>query len=595
MYEIFPKIMVTLSCLLAGVCSFLVPAYFWGLYGSAKTLFEIMKFGKKYDGSNQLKAVKTKRDEDLFFGFSIVSSVIMVLMWFCCAKFLQKRQKASGLLREACRTTCKLPSTALQPFIRISLSFSAAAFASYVGPHFLFLREPYFDKGFIGFRDDDFGCNVSLLVLFLLGSFYIINVATGTQDVVVSGVFAKWYFNFKEDSQLPKFNSYFNRIIMDRYSFAYSLVYTLRYNFGSVCFGSFLIPLLRIFRLPLMSSCCRYKEERTSQVRFASSSCCSYTKKIKRFLNYTTQYNYICMSTHGLSFLKSGKKVAHFLSKIPHVMSYKLSARIALFLAKTNVVFFIFFIGMVWFKANQKLDITFDIFVPIIIPSIIAFFVASSFFSMLNIALQTSILCYCDDMKRNNGRDKPYFAGSKLKKLLAKPRYRREGWTKTLQIPMREYNDSRAYIPTVSSRLYNNKRSRPRAAKGIRGSPNEVPTFSPQRVHSLDSISSDGSVQILVDRFDMFVDKMMHEREKSPLRNLHGNKSHATSSLPPINQSELPSCSQAKGISFQDQLMLLDVSDSESDSFKPKTPMPKPICFSIAEAPSHLSLNQCKR
>ena len=56
----------------------------------------------------------------------------------------------------------------------------------------------------------------------------------------------------------------------------------------------------------------------------------------------------------------------------------------------------------------------------IILIGVGTYFISSGFFGVYSMAVDTTFICFCEDLERNNGQDKPYFMSKSLMKVLGK-------------------------------------------------------------------------------------------------------------------------------------------------------------------------------
>ena len=56
----------------------------------------------------------------------------------------------------------------------------------------------------------------------------------------------------------------------------------------------------------------------------------------------------------------------------------------------------------------------------IILIGVGTYFISSGFFGVYAMAVDTTFICFCEDLERNNGQDKPYFMSKSLLKVLGK-------------------------------------------------------------------------------------------------------------------------------------------------------------------------------
>ena len=519
--------------------------------------------------------------------FAIAGLLVTLLIIVYTAVVWDKRKKIIGFFREAGYTATRLPSLLVLPFLAIAIKSIVIMHIFYVAFNILFIQGPVSETfDLVRFVWIEKKLIITLTIIHLFGCFYVIQVFGGCQRVVVAGMISRWYFISENNPEFNRFCHCFKRLF-NKFSFIYPTALMLRYNLGSVCLGSLLIPPLQFGRFTLISVNRKAMKGKYRTLRYVTGGFCGCLWWTQRVLQYVSDYVYMSIAIYGLGFWQSGKKTAELLSKVSHMERAKHAANRALFIGKLGAMLFIGLVSAMFFKFAHEQDFSSQNVAPILINCVIAYSIASCFLSMYQFVFDCLMICYAIDTTSKTGilcgRDK-------FLTFMAKKRSRRIGWSKqTLSIPIRETNDTHIYIPPP--RTYD--LVRPKAARGKRRPTNSpwIHDNMPRSSKSFESMSLDGPVETLVDRFDIFVDKMVYEREMSPLSKLHQRKEpekeRQKSLFPPINPTgpiSDPSSTELKK-SLAEDLKIIDFSDDEKESQKnrseKKANLSKPVKLNL--------------
>lgn len=133
---------------------------------------------------------------------------------------------------------------------------------------------------------------------FLLSLYWVQQVLQYTVHVIVAGVVATWWFAPMEAA------SCFSSALQD------STVRALTYSFGSICFGAFIVALIRALRVTL---------EQARQNEDAGMLVCileCILNCLEGMIDYFNQWAYVYIGIYGFSYLEAGKEVINlFQSK----------------------------------------------------------------------------------------------------------------------------------------------------------------------------------------------------------------------------------------------------------------------------------------
>ena len=197
---------------------------------------------------------------------------------------------------------------------------------------------------------------------------------------------------------------------------------TFRYHLGSLAFGSLILTAIRMVRVLL-----EWVEEKLKRhgvadnpgVKFVMCCCKCCLWCLEKFIRYMNRNAYIMTAVYGYSFCKAGRKSFKLLiSNAVRAGTLDRVTDFVLFLGKVIVV------TLVTLGAYFSLENSTDIFskelnykfAPLFAIMVITYAIASCFFSVYSMAVDTIFLCFLEDLDRHKGG--PYFMSDDLKQLL---------------------------------------------------------------------------------------------------------------------------------------------------------------------------------
>ncbi|KAI4471354.1 choline transporter-like (slc family 44) [Holotrichia oblita] len=189
----------------------------------------------------------------------------------------------------------------------------------------------------------------------------------GCQHMVLAGSIATWYFTRNK-------NNLGNPVL---YSF-YNLV---KYHLGSVCFGSLLVASVQLVRI-LLAMLQRYLRNKTGKCARCTLSCCQCCLYcFEKILKYISRNAYIEIAMYGRNFCESGRQAFKLLvNNSLRVTVINSVGDFVLLLTKILVVVATVLIGI----------------------------------QMLEMAIDTIFLCFCEDCEQNDGISRPYYMSKSL-------------------------------------------------------------------------------------------------------------------------------------------------------------------------------------
>lgn len=201
-----------------------------------------------------------------------------------------------------------------------------------------------------------------------------------------------------------------NRVDMGRFPILYSFKNCFRYHFGSLAFGSFIIAVVQFVRAVLL-----YIDHQTQGVQQSNLvvkvamkvvQCCLWC--LEKCLKFLSKNAYIMIAMKGKSFCASAKdSLKIILSNIGQVgtvsmVSFLLLAagKIAIAMASAIIMFAYLEAHDDEFGVGGKHEIASPM-APILLTLVLAWFVASTFLGVYEMAIDTILLCFCEDKELN--------------------------------------------------------------------------------------------------------------------------------------------------------------------------------------------------
>jgi len=231
-------------------------------------------------------------------------------------------------------------------------------------------------------------------------------------QMVLAQVFAQWYWTVKKTT-LPFF------------ALTAAFYRTLRYHLGTLAFGSLIIAICRMIRVAL-----EYVDQKLKAYDNAFTKailCClkCFFWCLENFLKFINKNAYIMCAIHGKNFCASAKDAFMLLMRnIIRVFVLDKVTDFVFFLSKVlitvgvgSVAYVFFATDMVKFMDNS--DLTYGV-VPVVVIMIVTYLIATLFFSVYSMAVDTLFLCFLEDCERNNGKDRPFYMSKNLMKIFGK-------------------------------------------------------------------------------------------------------------------------------------------------------------------------------
>ena len=142
--------------------------------------------------------------------------------------------------------------------------------------------------------------------------------------------------------------------------------------------------------------------------------------------------NELFSALSGKSFCSSARRAFTVLScNALRVAAVNSVGDFLLFLSKVLIVLLTLVIGVKLVEEREPLlNFTWS---PLLISGLSAYFVAHCFLSVYEMAIDTLLICFCEDNRMNDGHDRPYFMSGNLLYFIKEEEERRATRVKSLK------------------------------------------------------------------------------------------------------------------------------------------------------------------
>ncbi|XP_074092769.1 choline transporter-like protein 4 [Macrotis lagotis] len=259
----------------------------------------------------------------------------------------------------------------------------------------------------------------NLQIYGILGLLWTLNWVLALGQCVLAGAFASFYWAFNKPQDIPS-------CVLSA-----AFIRTLRYHTGSLAFGALILSLVQIVRIVLEYLDHKLSGARNSLIRclMCCLKCCFWC--LEKFLKFLNRNAYIMIALYGKNFCISAKTAFMLLMRnVVRVVVLDKVTDMLLFFGKLMVVSgvgilsFFFFTDQIQIPALKKEFHSPELnyyWLPIMVTILGAYVIASGFFNVFSMCVDTLFLCFLEDLERNDGSlARPYYMPKNLMKILGK-------------------------------------------------------------------------------------------------------------------------------------------------------------------------------
>ncbi|XP_029731394.2 choline transporter-like 2 isoform X3 [Aedes albopictus] len=242
----------------------------------------------------------------------------------------------------------------------------------------------------------------------VLGFFWGICFVSAFGDMVLAFTFATWYWTFRKKE-------------LRFFVLTTGFLRTVRYHLGTLAFGSLIIAICKIIRacLEYVDHKLRKYDNGVVKAVLCVCKCCFWC--LESFLKFLNTNAYIMCAIHGKNFCSSAKDAFSLLARnILRVIALDKVTGFLFFLSKLLIACGMAAVTYTFFDSGPTKPLHYP-FIPAILVFVGTYVIASVFFSVYSVAVDTLFLCFLEDCERNDGtQEKPYYMSKSLMKILGK-------------------------------------------------------------------------------------------------------------------------------------------------------------------------------
>ncbi|PNF41327.1 hypothetical protein B7P43_G17041 [Cryptotermes secundus] len=247
------------------------------------------------------------------------------------------------------------------------------------------------------------------------GIFWLMFFISAIGEMILASTFATWYWTFNK-SNVP----FFTILI--------STARIFRYHLGTAAFGSLILAVCRVIRVILEYLNRKLKKYDNSFVRAVLCCLRCFFWCLEKFIKFISKNAYIMCAIYGKNFCRSARDAFNLLMRnVVRVFVLDKVTDFLLLLGKLAItagicaLSFHVFTHELEYKDYVNIPSLNYSIVPVVIIGVGTFFIATVFFGVYSMAVDTLFLCFLEDCERNDGSaEKPYFMSKELMKILHK-------------------------------------------------------------------------------------------------------------------------------------------------------------------------------
>ncbi|KAJ8327466.1 hypothetical protein QVD99_007994 [Batrachochytrium dendrobatidis] len=339
----------------------------------------------------------------------IVCAVVAGLLLLITIAIFKRVRIAIQIIKESSRALLTMPLIVLFPMWIYSGLILLVVYFIGVMLYLLTPSGPVRISAF-GLTITDPNISNQMIWYHLGGCIWFFTFLSGINQITLAGAIAQWYWtlNKKELQHLPVLHSFYR---------------VCRYHLGSVALGSFLLTLIEMVRIVLwyIQRQAQKTHNQTIQYIVACLQCCM--KCVEMLMKFINKNAYIYIAIKGKAFFKSAAEASSLLLRNAlRLVAVDFVADFILIISKLGVTTLCGFLCYLWFsyQAAQYTNVKFP-FITVMVVVVETYMVATAFFSIYHMAIDTIFLSFLEDCETNDGSpEKPYYMSDTLKRIVGK-------------------------------------------------------------------------------------------------------------------------------------------------------------------------------
>ncbi|KAG6971620.1 hypothetical protein JG688_00004380, partial [Phytophthora aleatoria] len=373
-------------------------------------------------------AVTSDENTKLQFKAAAYVSWVVTGIVFLLIIAMRKRLKiAIAIIRESSKAIQKLPMILLWPVVPTAFFVGLVIYCVAIAAYLL--------------SSDDLTSAVKQSA----ATFNVTSELSAAEELPAKSI-AQFYWTPTSDNG--------ERHLEARFPIARALGYTLRFSLGSLCFGSFIIAFVQFLRIML-----EYLDRNTKQIQqtnrvvrvaLLAVKCCLWC--FEKCIKFLSKNAYILIAMKGSSFCaasaRSFKLIFKNMARVAVVNSISF---FLLFLVKMTITLAVGLVVFGLLSKSSSLSLAADQLsllggatvtsplAPVVVACVLAWLVASAFVNVYDTAIDTILLCFCEDTELH-GDTASEFMSKELQRIMGG------------SVPHHEATDGKHQLVHVSSK-----------------------------------------------------------------------------------------------------------------------------------------------
>lgn len=222
--------------------------------------------------------------------------------------------------------------------------------------------------------------------------FWLTAFVIGFGQLVLAGVYTRYYWDRE-------------RVGCPCSSLIQSIFRAFVFHFGTIAFGSLIIAIMKMVRV-LLEYVQKKVENKTGKIArclFCCCRCCLFC--LEKFLKFLNRNAYIVTAIYGTSFITSARRAFHIIVSNPlRLLVIDKVCDFLIFLGKVcitagiGILSFFFFTGRISLVKDHVPELHYY-FIPMILIIIGTYIIATCFFSVYSMAVDTLFICALEDLR----------------------------------------------------------------------------------------------------------------------------------------------------------------------------------------------------
>ncbi|KAF2073423.1 hypothetical protein CYY_005271 [Polysphondylium violaceum] len=370
---------------------------------TAQVYFQWKEAERTYDAIPPSQRLNMQYDNVLalkviFIILCVISGIFALIL----LALFDRIRIAIRIIKESSKAIGIMPSIFFFPIFIFIILCAFILYWVYIGVYLATSGDPTYDDdgNFQGYQDSTTMRNMQIYHFF--GLLWTIAFILAVNQCTIAGAISSWYW-VQSKKDVPFFPVWA------------SLWRVFRYHLGSLALGSLILAVVQFIRWILRFLEKKFKGKEAFLARFVVKCLNCLFGCFERFIKFIDKNAYIMISIYGYSFCAGAKRgFTLILSNILRVAAVNMVGSFLMFLGRVFITAAT--VGISLYMLQKNTDLTFYV-IPAILIGFIAFAISTGFMSVYDMAIDTILLCFCEDSERNDGSpERPYYMSKSLRK-----------------------------------------------------------------------------------------------------------------------------------------------------------------------------------